>query len=124
MIPVKQIQDAIQPMGGHQGKECYQLLYMAIYEARNGLPYHLQMQEIWAAVQTKAHKKTPAAVSKALERAVSDLWEYGDRAVLCSYQSCWGYEKPYPKDFVKVMARYLWDGTSAADITITASDIS
>ena len=34
MIPVKEIQDAIMLMGGHQGRECYWLLCLAVYEAR------------------------------------------------------------------------------------------
>ncbi len=110
MIPVKEIQNAIQSMGGHQGQECYWLLCLAVYEAWKEQPRMPQMKEIWAAVKKEAQKETTTAVSKALERAVADLWENGDRKVLGTYQRSWEYEKPSPKDFIRVVAQHLWDG--------------
>ena len=105
---MKRIQEAILSIGGHQGRECYELLCMAIYEALKQQPVMPQMKEIWAAVKKKAYKEKATAVSKALERAVADLWEYGDREVLGTYQRSWGYDKPSPKEFIRVVAQRLW----------------
>ena len=109
MIPVKEIQEVIVSMGGRLSKDCHWLLYLAIYEARERWLERPQMKEIWAAVQKKAHKNKATAVSKALERAVADLFENGNRKVLCSYRRGWGYDKPTPKEFIYVVAEYLWN---------------
>jgi len=109
MIPVKEIQDVIMSMGGQPGKDRHWLLCLAIYEARERWPERLQMKEIWAQVQRKAGKNKATAVSKALDRAVADLWEKGDREVLAGYQRGWRYDKPSPKDFIYVAAEHLWN---------------
>lgn len=114
MIPVKEIQEAIRKIGGHLGRECYGLLYLAIYDVRERQPERPQMKEIWAVVQKQANKKTATAVSKALERAVADLWESGDRDVLAGYQRSWREEAPPPKEFIFVLAECLWDGKETA----------
>lgn len=107
MIPMKEIQEAIMWMGGHQGRECYWLLCLAVYEARERWPERPQMKEIWVAVQQKAHKRTATAVSKGLERAVADLWKRGDRERMGIYQRSWEYEAPSPKEFIYVVAECL-----------------
>ena len=109
MIPVKEIQEVIVSMWGRLSKDCHWLLCLAVYEARERWPERPQMKEIWAAVQKKTHKNKATAVSKALERAVADLYENGNREVMCSYQRRWEYERPEPKDFVYVVAEYLWN---------------
>lgn len=107
---MKKIQEAVLAMGGHQGKECYSLMCMAIEEALRQQPLMPKMKELTEAVRKKAHKKMATAVSKALERAVADLWQYGDLEVLGRYQHSWKYERPYPKEFIYVVAQHLWDG--------------
>ena len=103
-------------MGGHQGREGYDLLCMAIDEALKQQPVMPQMKVIWAVVKKEAHKEKEAtAVPKALERAVADLWENGDRSVLGRYQRSWEYDKPAPKEFIRVVAQRLWDGEVAAE---------
>lgn len=67
------------------------------------------MKEIWAEVQRKGHKNKATAVSKASDRAVADLWGNGDREVLAGYQRGWRYDKPWPKDFIYVVAERLWN---------------
>lgn len=114
MIPVKNIQNVILEMGGHQGREGYDLLCMAIFVARKQQPIMPQMKEIWSEVKRMANKETTKAVSKALERAVADLWEDGYREVLSSYQRSWEYDRPAPKEFIRVVAQRLWDGRAAA----------
>ena len=109
MIPVEEIQNIIMSMGGRQSKECHWLLCLAIYEVRERWTERPQMKEIWAAVQKKAHKNKATAVSKALERAVADLFENGNRKVLYSYQRGWEYDEPTPKEFIYVVAEYLWN---------------
>ena len=122
MVPVKKIQDAILEMGGHQGRECYRILSMAVYEAWRRQPEMLQMKEIWAEVRKTAHKRTAAAVSKALERAVADLWEYGDREELRKYQRSWEYDMPSPKEFINVVAQRLWRGEKPRKVQAAASN--
>lgn len=112
---MKEIQNAILSMGGHQSRECHWLLCLAIYEAREQQPEMPQMKVIWAAVKKKAHKEKATAVSKALERAVADLWESGDRNVLGTYQRSWEYDKPSPKEFIRVVAQHLWDGRTTEE---------
>lgn len=110
MIPMKEIQDAIMSMGGQPSRECYWLLCLAVYEAKERWPEKPQMKEIWAAVQQKAHKRTATAVSKGLERAMADLWKRGNRETMGTYQRSWEYEAPSPKEFIYVMAEHLWAG--------------
>lgn len=107
---MKRIQDAIFDMGGRQSGEGPGLLCMAIEEAMRCQPVMPQMKVIWADVKRRTGKDTAKAVSKALERAVHDLWLYGDRAVMATYRRSWLYDRPSPKEFISVVAGRLWDG--------------
>ena len=55
-------------------------------------------------------KGSAKSISKALERAVRDLWLYGDREVMAAYRRSWLYDRPGPKEFISVVAARLWDG--------------
>lgn len=51
---------------------------MALGEGVRQYPRVPLMKELWAVVKQESGKKTAAADSKALERAVADLWENGE----------------------------------------------
>lgn len=105
---MKTVEEAIWEIGGHPGRECYQLLRMAVTGAMKQHPRIPQMKELWMVVKKEAHKETTTSVSKALERAVADLCENGDKEILSTYQRSWQYEAPYPREFIRVMAQRLW----------------
>lgn len=111
---MKEIKDLIMSIGGRLNKECYQILCLAIYYARGYEPVLPQMKVIWADICRDTHKPNTSAVSRALARAVTDIWENGDRALLASYRPGWGIDPPSPKEFIYVMANKLWtEGASA-----------
>lgn len=110
MIFMKEIRSAILDMGGPQSGEGPGLLCVAIEEAQRYLPLMPQMKVIWTAVRRRTGKPTVWAVSKALERAVDDLWREGDREAMAVYRRAWLYDRPTPKEFIAVMAAHLWDG--------------
>ncbi len=91
---MKDIQDAILDMGGRQSGEGTGLLCMAIEEARRHQPVMPQMKVIWNSLNRRVGKGSAKTVSKALERAVHDLWLYGDREVMATYRRSWLYDRP------------------------------
>ena len=107
---MKDIQDAILDMGGRQSGEGTGLLCMAMEEARRYQPVMPQMKVIWNSLNRRVGKGSAKSISKALERAVRDLWLYGDREVMATYRRSWLYDRPGPKEFISVVAARLWDG--------------
>ena len=69
-----------------------------------------QMKVIWNSLNRRVGKGSAKTISKALERAVRDLWLYGDREVMATYRRSWLYDRPGPKEFISVVAARLWDG--------------
>lgn len=110
---MKEIQNAILKMGADLSGEEFSTLCLAIYEVRASFPEFPQMKEICADIRVRAHKTSPGAVAKSLERAVNRIFEYGDWQVLGTYQHAWLYEQPLPNQFIRTVAMRLWDGKSS-----------
>ena len=84
------IWETIMSFGGRQGKECYYILCLAIYVVKQYQPERPQMKVVWTEVCHKAKKKDPRNISKALSRAVRDLWTFGDLERLAAYYTTFG----------------------------------
>lgn len=110
MIPLKQIQNAILAMDAHLSPGEFSCLCYAIYQTRSLLPGAPQMKAIYSDVKAITNRDTSSSASKCVERAVRHLFERGDRNVLASYQASWRFERPFPNEFIRVVAIRLWDG--------------
>ena len=76
---MKEIKKLVTELSGHRGRECYYILCLAVYVVLIAQPVEPQMKQVWAEVKVRAGKKSPKTVSKAISRAVSDIWENGER---------------------------------------------
>ena len=105
---MKEIKKLVTEISGRRGKECYFILCCAVEAALLNQPNEPPMKYICAAVRERTEKKSDRAVSKALSRAVDDIWENGDRKRLEQIYARPILEKPAPRDMVLVLAQYLW----------------
>ncbi len=107
MVEVKKL---VTEVSGRRGNECYYIFCLAVEVALNRQPEEPKMKSICTEVQKILGKKSNDSVSKALSRAVEDIWEHGNIERL---QQIFGrpvLEKPTPKDVITVMSQYLWEG--------------
>ena len=105
---MKEIKKLVTELSGHRGRECYYILCLAVYVVLIAQPVEPQMKQVWAEVKVRAGKKSPKTVSKAISRAVSDIWENGERHKLCEIFGRPVEEKPVPRDVVLVLAQSVW----------------
>lgn len=110
---MKPIHNAILDIDAHLSNEEFNILCLAIQEYQRHLPCVPLMKEIEMDIKIRTGKRTSAAISKALERAVAHIFETGDLETLARYQKSWRYEKPFPNEFIRVVALRLWDGNEA-----------
>ena len=111
---MERLQNAILEMDGDLTREEFTTLCLAIRELQAFLPVPPQMKVLCSLVQEKAHKRTAGAVTKNLERAVTHLFEHGDRDILGSYQRSWLFERLQPYQFIRTVAMRLWDGKTSS----------
>lgn len=99
-------EDIVFEMIGNAHMNCYQDLQLAIEIAHEHLPVQLSMKTLTEEVVFKSTaKKASASVSRALARAVEDIWNYGRREIL---QSKYGFRnKPTPKALIYRLAKAL-----------------
>lgn len=105
---MSEIENAIMAFGGHCHRDCYYILCMAICivrECRSERPP--QMKSVWIEICHRTKRRKPASVSRAAARAVSDIWDFGDRELLGLYCHSWVYRQPSPQEFIYVVARKL-----------------
>ncbi len=105
---MKEVKQIVSELSGRRNKECYYILCCAVEVARKYQPEEPKMKVIWAQVKEQTGKRQEKTVSKALSRAVDDIWEHGDRQKL---QEIYGHpipERPTPKEMVYRLAEYVW----------------
>lgn len=105
---MKEVKEAVTKISGRRGKKCYYILCCVVEAAIFYQPKEPQMKVLLADVRNTVHHLQAKTISKALSRAVDDIWQYGDRLAL---QKLFGHsliEKPSPKDLVFVLAQHLW----------------
>lgn len=93
-------------IGGSHGRDCYQVLAVAVEVMTE---YYPDIPKMTVITKEAARRlgKTDTAVSGALSRAVRDMWERGVRAQLQDIFENSLWQKPAPKAVVTVMAQYL-----------------
>ena len=107
---MKEIKKLVTELSGHRGRECYYILCLAVEVVLDSQPDEPQMKQVWTEVRSRSGKNSPKTVSRALSRAVDDIWEHGARGKLCEIFGRPVEEKPSPKDVVLVLAQYIWNG--------------
>lgn len=100
-VAMKDVQNAIFSIVETRGKECYCILCHAIDIAIEYQPNMPQMKSICIEVC----KRTPAAISRALNRASKDIWQNGKRELLRSY---WIEDAPTAKELISLVSAKLW----------------
>ena len=101
------VQNAIYSIVETRGKECYCILCHAIDIAIEHQPDILRMQVLCDEVCMRTGKRTTSAVSKALNRAATDIWQNGKRDKLREY---WIEDAPTAKELVLLISSKLWAG--------------
>ena len=103
------IESIIASFGGHQYRDCYKDLYQAISIEKEYLPQTPKMQELVGVISasSRTKKRQPRTIWRSLARAIEDLWDYGDKAVLMSYHRSWTRYRPKPQEFIETIARFL-----------------
>ena len=105
------IERLIMSFGGHQHRVCFRVLCVAIEVAMKHSHDLPEMKTIAIEVYQKTHKWKADTVLRSLSRAVNNLWDYGNRNALVSFQPCWDGYKPFPQEFIFVVASRLKDET-------------
>ena len=103
------IESVFASFGGHQHRDCYKDLYNAISIEKEHQPRTPKMLELVSEVSLRTSKRAPRTIWRSLARAVEDLWDYGDKDALISYYHSWTRYRPKPQEFIKIIARYLWE---------------
>ena len=111
---MKEIKKLVTELSGHRGRECYYILCLAVAVALDSQPAEPQMKQVWAEVRIRSGKNNPKTISRALSRAVDDIWEHGARGRLCEIFGRPVEEKPSPKDVILVLAQYIWNSRQEA----------
>ena len=101
------IKRVVSEISGRRNKECYYILCQAVAVAREFAPVELQMKVLLPEVRKRTKKKQDKTVSKALSRAVEDIWLYGDRKKLEEVFKRPLYECPTPKALINQLVQYL-----------------
>ena len=106
---MKEIKRMIAQISGHRNRECYMILSYAVEAASRYQPQEPKMETIVSDVAVMLdHQKGGPAISRALSRAVEDIWKYGSRKEL---EKFWGgplLEPPPPRALVLRLAEYVW----------------
>ena len=126
---MKDIRSTVMQLSGRLGNACYDTLCLAIEAAQSVPPEEFQMKRIWSEVRNRTGKSTNA-ISRALARAANDIWERGNRALLCEIFGRKLVEAPTSKELVLVLAEYLrprvayqcWAAGLVYEFGIQASD--
>jgi len=93
----------IDSIAGHVGNRCYYILALSVKEMQKYYPDRPPvMATIYSAV-AKQIGSSVASVSKAVGRAVADIWENGDRKALEQIAGRKLVEKPSPKDLLVIL---------------------
>lgn len=100
------IRHIITELSGRRNKECYYVLCCAVEIAYFYAPEEPLMKVILTDVSKKLGKSNTKSVSKALSRAVEDIWDYGDREKLRQIYSREVLDRPTPKELVYRIAEY------------------
>ena len=102
-------ESVIASFGGNQHRECYKNLCYAISIEREHQPRTPKMQELVTEVSMRTSNASPRTIGRSLARAIEDLWNYGDKTKLVSFNPSWKRYRPKPQEFIQTIARYLWE---------------
>lgn len=104
---MKEIKKIVTQISGRRNKSCYADLCYAVDIARKYQPQEPPMSIILRETR-EATGKSELALSKALSRAVKDIWEYGDFQELEKIYGRQVSEQPTPRELVYCLAEYVW----------------
>lgn len=104
---MKNVKKLITELSGHRGMDCYYVLCCAVEAAIAHQPDEVKMKQICFEIMETSGKKYKT-VSKAISRAVNDIWEYGNRDKLFEIYGHSLIEKPSPKDLICVLSQFIW----------------
>ena len=98
-------------LSGHRNRSCYFVLCCAVEVARQHQPLELPLKNILEEVQQllASESRKPATLSKALSRAVIDLWESGNRAELEKIFGRKILDCPTPREIIYRLAEFIWE---------------
>lgn len=94
-------------LAGRVSRSCYIYLADAIELVAEDDEYLLCTTKVLYPYLAKRSGATARSVDRAIARAVADCWDHGDRAFLEQIACRKLVEKPSPKDFLCMAARYL-----------------
>ena len=107
---MRSVRQVVTELSGRRNKECYYILCCAVESAVRHAPKEPPMKTILADVSEMTGKENTRSISKALSRAVDDIWEYGDRKKLEEIYGRPIAERPTPKELVYRLAIYVRSG--------------
>lgn len=124
-------EEVVKKVSGLDYKTFYPVLCCALEVVTEQIPRQLCMNDIVAKVSVRTGMK-PTAVSKAISRATTDIWDNGNRAEL---EKIYGHslasdKKPLPRELVLKLAQYmakpveyrLWEEGHSGRFGIAAAD--
>lgn len=100
-----ELEKVINQISGHRGKKDYEALYYAVLSASNYKRENITMNSICTDAASYLSVK-PQSISKAISRAVIDIWDYGDRSMLVALCGHSVKDKPTPKDLILILHQY------------------
>lgn len=104
---MKEIKQVVTEISGRRGTAPYYALCCAVEIAIRHQPKEPQMKTLWMEIQAREGGSI-TSISRALSRAVDDIWEHGNRKKLDEIYGHIVVEKPTPKELVFVLAQYMW----------------
>lgn len=96
----------VDTLAGRAGNNCYYMLTLAATEMKLHCPDRPPVMSVIYPAVAKQTGHSVDAVSKAVARAVTDIWERGDRKALERVVGRRLIEKPSPKDMLIYLAHY------------------
>ena len=97
----------VEKISGKLSRDCYYDLCCLVKAAIPRMPGTFSMETLYPEAQRYSEKEKDT-LAKALSRAAEDIWDCGDRAELQKLFQRVLWEKPTPKDLVRVLALSVW----------------
>jgi len=114
---MKDIKEIVTRLSGHRNRACYGVLCCAAEVVRKYQPYEPQMKAVLAEVKgmiKDGKAKKESSLSKALSRALDDIWESGDQQELEKVFEHQVIDRPTPRELVCRIAEYAWKQETVA----------
>ena len=106
LFSMKDVRSTVMQLSGRWGNSCYEVLCLAVEAARDMPREQLQMKCVWDRVRERTGKR-PEAISRALARAASDIWERGSRELLTTIFGHPLAKAPTSKELVFTLSEYV-----------------